>query len=235
MPFSFIPCLRSYISLEYEPYATLDFRDLPQPADVQNARDNSTGPTVDMVRPHDYGNLNDSGEPLPGLCRGIIPYQRPYVNNDTQIRPRYAKLLLFNSIVLDWLRNTWGKVDQLGQHVYDELFRGRGLRLPYDKVKITVKNPDGVPRNQDGAVDENGDAVYDEFGRRPKVILPGVGAGPSSEVILRGVSVDPSVLSSPNCPSSPSPNEETDEVNEIHDDEHALEMRNLSNLTFPVC
>ena len=83
-------------------------------------------------------------------------------------RPYYAKLQLFSSISLDWLRNAWGQVDELGKHVYHVLSRGIHLLLPYDKLE----NPkDGSQRNRLGAIDENGCAEYDRFDHHPTVLI----------------------------------------------------------------
>ena len=137
---------------------------------IKNTED-SAEPDVTSVRPQTYGNLNENGEPLPGVSRGIIPYQQPYLNVPSLNRsPHYSKLQLFSSITLDWLRNTWGEVDELGKHVYNVLSHGMELLLPYDKLKKTKLDS---RRNQLGAIDKNGDAVYDKFDRRPAVLMPG--------------------------------------------------------------
>ena len=151
--------------LRYEPYATLHFDKTISIKRGENAKDVEKS---DDTRPHTYANLNKDGDPIPGACRGIIPYQQPYVNLTSLNRPYYTKLQLFSSITLDWLRNAWGQVDELGKHAYDALCRGMERLLPYDKLE-EIK--DGSPQNYLGAIDENGYAEYDRFDNRTSVLM----------------------------------------------------------------
>ena len=157
--FVFIDIL--FLLIAYQPYATLSFDKLISMKTRQKPKD-----TVASDHPHSYANLNEDGEPLPGACRGIIPYQQPYINMTSLNRPYYAKLQLFSSITLQWLRNAWGQVDEMGKHVYDALCRGMGMSLPYDKLE---KPKDGSHRNSLGAIKENGCPEYDRFDHRPTV------------------------------------------------------------------
>ena len=165
----FLHKLISSFLLGYEPYATLHFDKIISIKPWEKPID-SAKPDVASVHPRSYANLNEDRQPLPGACRGIILYQKHYVNMTSLNKPYYAQIQLFSSITLDWLRNAWGQVDELGKHVYDALCRGMKLLLPYAKLE---KIKDDSPRNHLGAIDENGYAEYDQFDHRPAVLLPG--------------------------------------------------------------
>ena len=157
------------ICLDFTPYAVLLFN----PDLSQNPRDQIPNQTATVTEnpPQntrssiDYQNLTNDGEPLPGRCRGVVNNQHGYVNTGTACKSRYTRLQLFRPIVIDWLRNAWGNVDQFGRHVYDIMQRVRREFIPYDKMSNEQRNATEVGRNELGAVDNIGNAMYDKFQR----------------------------------------------------------------------
>ena len=85
----------------------------------------------------EYGNLTTEGNPVPGLSRGVVLYQRDYMNTRPSQSSLYDRLQVFGSIAVEWLRNAWGNVDELGHDVYDAMQRGvRQIFVPYDRLGI---------------------------------------------------------------------------------------------------
>jgi hypothetical protein len=62
----------------------------------------------------DYGNVRSEGEPVPGHSRGVVPYQGDYMNTRPARNLWYDRLQLFRRLAIEWLRNTWGNVDEIG-------------------------------------------------------------------------------------------------------------------------
>jgi hypothetical protein len=112
-----------------------------------------------------YGNMTSDGEPVPGLSRGVVPYQRDYVTTRPARNSWYDRLQLIRPLAMDWLRNAWGNVDEFGRHVYDVMQRVRHVFVPYDKLGNLPQGDaagSGVERNN----------TYSTMKRPALVILP---------------------------------------------------------------
>ena len=99
----------------------------------------------------------------------MVNYEHDYVNTSSSCKSRYTKLQRFRPIVIDWLRNVCGNVDQFERHVYDIMQRVKKEFVPYDKMSNEQRNSTEVGRNELGAVDHIGNAMYDKFQILPAV------------------------------------------------------------------
>ena len=104
------------------------------------------------------------GIPVPGHSRGIVSYyEGDYINTRNSW---YDKLRSIRPLAIDWLRNSWGSVDEFGRHVYDAMKRTRHIFVPYDKLR----NVGQKALNEKGT--RSGSNAYDTMERPPPVILP---------------------------------------------------------------
>ena len=103
------------------------------------------------------------GVPVPGQSRGIVPYEEDYINKRNFW---YDKFQSIRPLAIDWLRNSWGNVDEFGHHVYDTMKRIWHIFLPYDRLK----NVGNKALYEKGT--RSGSNAYDSMERRPPVILP---------------------------------------------------------------
>ena len=103
------------------------------------------------------------GDPVPCHSRGIVAYERDYINRRNSW---YDKLLSIRPLAIDWLRNSWGNVDQFGRHVYDAMKQIQHIFVPYNKLR----NVGEKALNKKGT--ESGSKAYDTMQRPPPVILP---------------------------------------------------------------
>ena len=67
---------------------------------------------------------------------------------------------------MQWLRNTWGNVDEFGRHVYDVMQRVRHVISPYDKLTVVTQSGSA------GSGTPASGSSYDVMERPPAVILP---------------------------------------------------------------
>ena len=112
-----------------------------------------------------YQNLTNERKPIPGLTRGVIVHRRDYVNT----RPTaswYNRLQLIRPLAIEWLRNTWGNVDQFGRHIYDRMRRVQRVFSPYDKLSKAQQ-----PNSGESEMQTNGN-MYDRLERPAPVLLP---------------------------------------------------------------
>ena len=107
--------------------------------------------------------MQSGGIPIPGYSRGIVPYERDYINTRNSW---YDKLQSIRPLAIDWLRNSWGNVDEFGRHVYDAMIRIQHIFVPYDKLK----NVRQTALHQIGTRSSN--SAYDTMERPPIAILP---------------------------------------------------------------
>ena len=108
-----------------------------------------------------YQNLTADGKPVPISTRGVVPYQRDYMNKRPVRILSYDRLQLIRPLAIEWLRNAWGNVDEFGQHVYDIMQRVRHVFVPYDKCLLSERNEV-----------EKSNKTYGTMERPPAVILP---------------------------------------------------------------
>ena len=102
------------------------------------------------------------GDPDPCHSRGIVSYEKDYINRRNSW---YDKLRSVRSLAIDWLRNSWGNVDEFGRHVYDAMIRIQHIFAPYDKLR----NVGEKALNEKGT--NSGSDAYDTMQRPPPVIL----------------------------------------------------------------
>ena len=124
-----------------------------------------------------YENTLNDGTPIPGHSRGIVHYERDYKNTSLSW---YDRLRSIQPLAVDWLRNTWGNVDESGRHIYDAMKRIPQTFVPYDKLR----NLAGDNLNENGTT--SSDNAYDTMERSPAVILPSrseITASPTTENI----------------------------------------------------
>ncbi|CAB4028024.1 Hypothetical predicted protein, partial [Paramuricea clavata] len=112
-----------------------------------------------------YQNLTADGKPVPIFTRGVVPYQRDYMNKRPMRILSYDRVQLIRPLAIDWLRNAWGNVDEFGQHVYDVMQRVRHVFVPYDKCLLSQ-------RDLAGNKVETSNKTYGTMERPPAVILP---------------------------------------------------------------
>lgn len=114
----------------------------------------------------DYGNMLSDEIPVPAVSRGILPYKRDYINTRPVGSTWYDKIRSIRPLAIDWLRNSWGNVDEFGHHVYDAMKRIRHIFVPYDKLKNVAQDD----MNGNGTRSSNN--AYDIMERPPPVKLP---------------------------------------------------------------
>ena len=85
-----------------------------------------------------YENLTSDGNPIPGFSRGVAHYRRDYINTRSAQNSWYDKLQLIRPLAMEWLRNTWGNIDQFGRHVYDVMQHTQHVS-PYDRLSKTTE------------------------------------------------------------------------------------------------
>ena len=110
-----------------------------------------------------YGNMLSDGIPVPVHSRGIVAYEGDYINKRNSW---YDKLQSIRLLAIDWLRNSWGNVDEFGRHVYGAMKRIRHIFVPYDKLRNATQeslNENGTRSNSN---------AYDIVERPPPVTLP---------------------------------------------------------------
>jgi hypothetical protein len=113
----------------------------------------------------EYENLTSEGDPVPGPSRGVVPYQRDYMNTRPVRNSWYDRLQLIRPLAMEWLRNAWGNVDEFGRHVYDVMQRVIHVFVPYDKLGNLQQGDSagsGVERNN----------TYSTLERPAAVLLP---------------------------------------------------------------
>ena len=86
-----------------------------------------------------YENLTSDGNPIPGFSRGVVHYRKDYINTRSTRNSWYDKLQLIRPLAMEWLRNTWGNIDQFGRHVYDVMQRAQHSISSYDKLSETTQ------------------------------------------------------------------------------------------------
>ena len=155
-----------YVSLGSLYYARLDFSSQHFHGS-QQLEDNNTSEEEEQESgtSAEYENVLIEGKPVPGLSRGVVPYQRDYVTTRPARNSWYDKLQLIRPFAMEWLRNAWGNVDEFGRHVYDVMQRVRHVFVPYHKL--------GNPPQGDSAgsgVERNN--TYSTMKRPAAVILP---------------------------------------------------------------
>ena len=98
----------------------------------------------------------------------------------------YDRLQVFRSIAVEWLRNAWGNVDELGHHVYDVMQQNvRQNFVPYDRLGIAGQNIASGSANptcdtlENSALDDSTEtgketisSTYDTLERSLAVVLP---------------------------------------------------------------
>jgi hypothetical protein len=113
----------------------------------------------------EYENVPSEAKPVPGLSRGVVPYQRDYMNTRPARNSWYDRLRLIRPLAMGWLRNAWGNVDEFGRHVYDVMQRVRHVFVPYNKL--------GNLQQGDSAGSEvERNNTYNTMERPAAVILP---------------------------------------------------------------
>ena len=112
-----------------------------------------------------YQNLTADGDPIPGHSRGVVNGEGDYVNRGPSRSSWYDRLQLFRPLAIDWLRNTWGNVDENGHHAYDVIQRVKQIFVPYDKLGNAARG-DSARRRM-----ETSDSAYDTAERPPVVIV----------------------------------------------------------------
>ena len=112
---------------------------------------------------NDYGNMLSDAVPVPGHSRGIVIYERHYINRRNSW---YDKLRSIRPLAIDWLRNSWGNIDEFGRHVYDAMKRIQHIFVSYDKLRNVGPATLNEKRTRR---DSN---AYDTMERPPPVTLP---------------------------------------------------------------
>lgn len=122
-----------------------------------------------------YQNLTNEGYPVPGLSRGVVDYRRDYMNTRSVQNSWYNKLRLIQPLTNEWLRNSWGDVEEFGRNVYDSMKRARHLFSRYDKLSIVTQGD--CMKNEVGKSTVN---TYNTIERPPAAILPSRGGDTST-------------------------------------------------------
>lgn len=112
---------------------------------------------------NEYENIISDGTPISAHTRGIVSYERHYMNTNLSW---YDKLRTISPLAIDWLRNMWGNVDEFGRHVYDAMKRIPHVYVPYDKMRNVARGD----LNENGTT--TGSNAYDTMERHPEVTLP---------------------------------------------------------------
>ena len=141
----------------------LFLRNPQQPENNGNTSEEVTSSSHETGSTNEYANMLGNGIPIPAHSRGIIPYEGDYFNSRNSW---YDKLRSIRPLAIDWLRNSWGNVDEFGRHVYDAMKRIRHIFVPYDKLK-TVRR-----QALDGNAVRSSSSGYDTMERPPSVTLP---------------------------------------------------------------
>jgi hypothetical protein len=127
-----------FVSLGYPYYARSDFLQ-QRPRGLQQLEDNNTSEEVASSSQEtgisaDYENMTSEGKPAPGFSRGVVRYQRDYMTTRPARNSWYDRLQLIRPLAMEWLRNAWGNVDELGNYVYDVMQRVRHVFVLYNKL-----------------------------------------------------------------------------------------------------
>jgi hypothetical protein len=163
-----------YVSLDSLYYARLDFSSQHFHGSQQLEDDNTSEEKEQKTdinveesgTSSNYENMTSEGQPVPGLSRGVVRFQRDYVNTRPARNSWYDRLQLIRPFAMEWLRNAWGNVDEFGRHVYDVMSSVRHVFVPYNKLG---KLPQG---NSAGSGMERSNNAYDKMERPAAVILP---------------------------------------------------------------
>lgn len=138
-----------------------------QQPESNNASEEVTGSSQEVASGVTYQNLTGEGNPVPGFSSGIVRYARDYMNTRPVLNSWYNRLRLIRPLAIDWLRNSWGNVDEFGRHVYDAMKRVCHIFVPYDRLDNVTQDDldsrDGIRRNSN---------AYNTMERPPTVMLP---------------------------------------------------------------
>ncbi len=137
-------------------------RQLPE----NNTSDEGTSSSQETGSSVAYQNLTSEGNCEPGFSRGVVHYERDYVNTRPVRKSWYNKVQLIRPLTNEWLRNSWGNVDEFGRHVYDSMKRVLHVVLPYDKLRNVTQGEsirNGIRNNSN---------TYDTIERSPAAVLP---------------------------------------------------------------
>ena len=156
--------------LEFPHYAVLNFsltnlfvRNREQLENNGNSSEEVASSSQETGSPNEYENTLSDGTPVPAQTRGIVPYERDYKNTSLSW---YDKLQTIRPLAIDWLRNTWGNIDEFGRHVYDTIKRIPHIFATYDKIRNAARDD----LNENGATSSSN--TYDNMERLPPVTLP---------------------------------------------------------------
>ena len=156
--------------LEFPHYAILNFaltnlfaQNREQLENNGNSSEEVASSSQETGYPSEYENTLSGRTPIPAQTRGIVPYERDYKNTSLSW---YDKLQIIRPLAIDWLRNTWGNIDEFGRHVYDTIKRIHHIFAPYDKIRNAARDE----LNENGAT--SGSDTYDNLERLPPVTLP---------------------------------------------------------------
>ena len=156
--------------LEFPHYAVLNFsstnlfvRNREQLENNGNSSEEVASSSQETGSSNEYENTLSDGTPVPAQTRGIVPYERDYKNTSLSW---YDKLQRIRPLAIDWLRNTWGNIDEFGRHVYDAMKRIPHIFVPYDKMRNAARDN----LNENGATSSSN--TYDNMERLPPITLP---------------------------------------------------------------
>ncbi|XP_028399009.1 uncharacterized protein LOC114522509 isoform X2 [Dendronephthya gigantea] len=175
--FVIIVVIVSYLFIRRKRRGKTEIREQHQPQEIgellhcvafvpSNERSSSEETGTGVV----YQNLTTDGDPVLGHSRGVVNDEGDYVNTGPSRSSWYDRLQLFRPLTIDWLRNSWGNVDEKGRHVYDVTQHVRQVFIPYDKLGNTTQD-DSSKRM------ETSDSTYDTPERPPVVIYSSVSRG----------------------------------------------------------
>ncbi|CAB3998074.1 Hypothetical predicted protein [Paramuricea clavata] len=123
-----------YVSLLSLYYARLDFSSQHFHGSKQLEDNNTSEEEQEPGTSAEYENVPSESKPVPGLTRGVVRYQRDYMTTRPARNLWYDRLQLIRAFAMEWLRNAWGNVDELGRHVYDVMERVRHVFVPHNKL-----------------------------------------------------------------------------------------------------
>lgn len=133
-----------------------------------------------------YENLTAEGYPVPSLSRGVVVYRPDYINTEPSRSSWYDRLQVFWPMAVEWLRNTWGNVDERGHDVYDVMHHNvRQTFVLYDKLDNTAQvlfagsgntvydTLEGLAQDDPiGRGTEENSSIYDTLERHSPMVLP---------------------------------------------------------------
>jgi hypothetical protein len=93
------------------------------------------------------------------------------MNTRTARNSWYDRLQLIRPFAIDWLRNAWGKVNELGFPVHDVMQRDRHIlhttSFTYDRLGNLMED-----ESAKSSVEARSSTTYDKAERPPEVTLP---------------------------------------------------------------